>query len=87
MNLSKTLAVAVGLLDNNGETAPSITNDEQQQDDNNSQTPIEKSIDILIKLQTQILLIVNTNIIIPNANGREYCKLICLLPFHSKVHR
>ena len=54
MNLSKTLAVAVGLLDNNGETAPSITNDEQQQDDNNSQTPIEKSIDMLTKLQTQI---------------------------------
>lgn len=54
MNLSKTLAVAVGLLDNNGETPPSVASDKQEKDGNNSQTPIEKSIDVLTKLQTQI---------------------------------
>mmetsp|Transcript_16425 Transcript_16425/g.26998 ORF Transcript_16425/g.26998 Transcript_16425/m.26998 type:complete len:431 (-) Transcript_16425:173-1465(-) len=54
MNLSKTLAVAVGLLDNNGETPPSVASDKQEKDGNNSQTPIEKSIDMLTKLQTQI---------------------------------
>ena len=58
MTLSKSLAVAVNLLDN-GETPPpppSNTIDKQQDDDNNNnnQTPIEKSIDLLTKLQTQI---------------------------------
>lgn len=54
MNLSETLAVAIALMDNNGEAPPSSTTSDNQEDDNNSQTPIEKSIDILIKLQTQI---------------------------------
>mmetsp|Transcript_37419 Transcript_37419/g.76472 ORF Transcript_37419/g.76472 Transcript_37419/m.76472 type:complete len:432 (-) Transcript_37419:97-1392(-) len=60
MTLSETLAVAVGLLDNNGvssttTTSPDIASDKQEDSSNNHhQTPIEKSIDILTKLQTQL---------------------------------
>ena len=54
MNLSETLAVAIALMDKNGEAPPSSTTSDKQEDENNTQTPIEKSIDILIKLQTQI---------------------------------
>mmetsp|Transcript_20140 Transcript_20140/g.28736 ORF Transcript_20140/g.28736 Transcript_20140/m.28736 type:complete len:454 (-) Transcript_20140:636-1997(-) len=57
MTLSKTLAVAVNLLDSGGDSPlprASKTTDKQTDDNNNNQTPIEKSIDMLTKLQTQI---------------------------------
>jgi len=61
MTPSETLAVAVGLLDNNGvssstTTLPNNASDKQEDSSNNHhhQTPIEKSIDILTKLQTQL---------------------------------
>ena len=63
MTPSETLAVAVGLLDNNGVSSSASTSpnnnasDDKQEDSSNNhhhQTPIEKSIDILTKLQTQL---------------------------------
>jgi len=56
-SLSKTLAVAVGLLDGDTTTSsssPAPPSPYEQEDNGNKQTPIEKSIDILTKLQTQI---------------------------------
>mmetsp|Transcript_15934 Transcript_15934/g.24051 ORF Transcript_15934/g.24051 Transcript_15934/m.24051 type:complete len:427 (+) Transcript_15934:289-1569(+) len=55
MTPSETLAVAVGLLDNNGVSSDNAS-DKQEDSSNNHhhQTPIEKSIDILTKLQTQL---------------------------------
>ena len=68
-SLSKILAIAIGLLDNGTDVTivksssapPAPTNTDEQEEDSssrssskNNQTPIEKSIDILTKLQTQI---------------------------------
>jgi immunoglobulin-binding protein 1 len=56
-SLAKTLAVAVGLLDGDTTTSsssPAPPSPYEQEDNSNKQTPIEKSIDILTKLQTQI---------------------------------
>lgn len=55
MTMLKSLAVAINLLDNGGDTSPPSNSTDSQTDvDNNNQTPIEKSIDMLTKLQTQI---------------------------------
>eukprot|EP00984_Skeletonema_dohrnii_P011883 scaffold4768_cov88-Skeletonema_dohrnii-CCMP3373.AAC.1 len=54
MTLSETLAVAVGLLDNNGVSSDNASDKQEDSSNNHHQTPIEKSIDILTKLQTQL---------------------------------
>jgi len=54
MTPSETLAVAVGLLDNNGVSSDNASDKQEDSSNNHHQTPIEKSIDILTKLQIRL---------------------------------